>query len=274
MTIKMIATDMDGTFLKSDDNYDIDYFERVLAALQKKDIRFVAASGRQIANLRTLFKPVIERGGQIDYVASNGSIVATHEQDLYSVYLSAAQIQKVIDWNAANPDSADNLIILSGNHGTYISNHATGQVKKMVEMFYPNVHQVEKLMEIDDKIIGVTFVWPHEEVREHVEALEKIFGDELHATGSGFGSVDILPKGVNKATALEVLQDYYNILDDEIMVFGDNTNDLEMLQKYAHHYLMPNADAFMKEQITQEATAPNTDNGVIKTIIKELNLDI
>lgn len=270
----MIASDMDGTFLTSEDHYDVALFERLLAALEAQDIHFVAASGRQIENLRTLFQPVIANGGKIDYVASNGSVVATHEQDLYSVHLSAEQIQKVIDWNAENPDSADNLIILSGNKGTYISNHATGDVKAMVEQFYPNVMQVEKLLAVDDKILGVTFVWPHSEVREHAAALEAVFGDELHATGSGFGSVDILPKGVNKATALEVLQDYYDIRDDEVMVFGDNSNDLEMLTKYTYGYLMPNADAYMHSQIKQEAVAPNTENGVINTIIEKLNLDI
>ncbi|WP_349642218.1 Cof-type HAD-IIB family hydrolase [Eupransor demetentiae] len=272
MTIKMIASDMDGTFLTSEDGYDVPRFIRLLKQLQDREVHFVAASGRQLSNLKELFAPVVEAGGQIDYVAANGSVVATHDQMLYEIYLTAEQIKRVIDWNAVNPSSSDNLVVLSGVKGTYISNHASGQVKAMVEQFYPNVHQVEKLMKVDDKILGVTFIWPHDEVQEHVKELEETFGDELHATGSGFGSVDILPKGVNKATALQVLQDYYDILDDEVMVFGDNSNDLEMLQKYEHSYLMPNAEAFMHSQHDQEALAVNTESGVIRTIEAQLDL--
>ncbi|WP_312066302.1 HAD hydrolase family protein, partial [Leuconostoc lactis] len=42
MTIKMIASDMDGTFLTANDAYNRHRFERVLDQLQEKDVRFVA----------------------------------------------------------------------------------------------------------------------------------------------------------------------------------------------------------------------------------------
>ena len=46
-----------------------------------------------------------------------------------------------------------NIIIMTGDKGTYVSNHATGQVAEMVFQFYPNVKQVEKLMQVDDHIL-------------------------------------------------------------------------------------------------------------------------
>ena len=36
----------------------------------------------------------------MDFVGSNGAVVSTFEQQLYSVHLSANQLEKVIDWNA------------------------------------------------------------------------------------------------------------------------------------------------------------------------------
>ena len=228
MTIKMIASDMDGTFLTANDAYNRHRFERVLDQLQEKDVRFVAASGRQVKNLQQLFAPTIAKGYEINFVGSNGAMVATPDEQLYSVHLSPAQLHQVIEWNAKNPESAENIIIMTGDKATYVSNHATGPVADMVFQFYPNVKQVEKLMEVDDHILEVTFVWPNDEVQQHVAELRQVFGDELHATGSGFGSVDVLGKGVDKATGLQVLQDYYDILDREVMTFGDNGNDLEM----------------------------------------------
>ncbi|GAO99358.1 HAD-IIB family hydrolase [Fructobacillus ficulneus] len=277
MTIKMIASDMDGTFLSGEDSYNEERFAKDLAQLKEKGIRFVAASGRQVANLKKLFEPMKAHGlfDQIDFVSSNGSVVTAAGQELYAVYLSADQIRKVIDWNALNPKSADNVIVLAGVNGTYISNHVSPEFKDMLSMFYPNVTQVEKLLEIDDKILGVSFVWPHEEVQEHVAEIEKLFGHEIHVTGSGFGSVDVLPKNVDKAAALEVLQDYYNVGDHELMVFGDNTNDLEMLTKYDNAYLMPNASKIMHEANAhhQLAVKANVNDGVLATIEEKFDLN-
>ena len=272
MTIKMIASDMDGTFLTANDTYSQGRFERILDNLKARDMRFIAASGRQVKNLQELFEPTISKGYEIDYVGSNGAMVATHEEQLYSVHLSPEQLHKVIDWNAKNPEAAENIIIMTGDKATYVSNHATGPVAKMVFQFYPNVKQVEKLMTVDDHILEITFVWPNNEVQQHVSELREIFGDELHATGSGFGSVDVLGKGVDKAAGLQVLQDYYDVLDREVMTFGDNGNDLEMLQKYEHGYVMPNADNFMLEVIQKKALNTNVNDGVLETIENYLSI--
>lgn len=266
MGIKLIASDMDGTFLRKDNMYNVERFAKLLVELNNRQIKFVAASGRQIRNLQELFQPVLDEGHQIDYVASNGAVVSTFDQKLYSVHLTPDELGKVIDWNAKNPESAENLIIMTGEETTYISNHATPEVAAQVKLFYPNVKQVEKLLAVDEKILEVTFVWPTDEVQHHVAKLREVFGNELHATGSGFGSVDILGHGVDKATGIQVLQDYYDVLDDEVMVFGDNGNDLEMLQKYTNAYVMPNASPFMLQSINKKALADNRADGVMNTI--------
>jgi Cof subfamily protein (haloacid dehalogenase superfamily) len=267
MTIKLIASDMDGTFLRTGDVYDVERFQQLLDKLAARDIKFVAASGRQILNLKEVFAPVIAKGYQIDYVGTNGARVEAQGRSLKDAYLSLEQIAKVIEWNAVTYAKMENLIIMVGDKHTYLSNHATPEMIAMAREFYPNVKQVDKLMEVDDHIFTVTFNWPLDaEVKPYVDNLRRVFGDELHATGSGFGSVDVLPKRVNKAVALGVLQEHYGIADDEVVVFGDNENDLEMLHKYANAYVMPNAEPFMHAQIKQQAFATNDEDGVIKTI--------
>lgn len=36
--IKLVAFDMDGTFLRSDNTYDVERFKKIYRALQKKNI--------------------------------------------------------------------------------------------------------------------------------------------------------------------------------------------------------------------------------------------
>ena len=53
--IKLIATDMDGTLLNSNNQIQEGFYE-VFNELQEKDIIFAAASGRQYYNLLERFK--------------------------------------------------------------------------------------------------------------------------------------------------------------------------------------------------------------------------
>lgn len=269
--IKLIASDMDGTFLRTGDVYDVARFEKVLDELKARDIKFVAASGRQVGNLKEVFAPVLNDGYAIDYVGSNGARVEVAGQRLKDAYLSLEQIGALIYWNAITYEKNENLIIMVGDKHTYVSNHATPEAVAMAQQFYPNVRQVDKLLQVNDHILSVTFVWPLDaDVKQYVDRLRDVFGNAVHATGSGFGSVDVLPKGINKAVALGVVQEHYGIADDEVAVFGDNENDLEMLHKYKHAYVMPNAQSFMTKQIDQKAIATNDEDGVVATIEKIL----
>ena len=266
--LKMIASDMDGTFLSDDKLYDIERFIKQLEFMKEHDIKFVAASGNQVQHLKHIFKPAIERGFKLDYVASNGALVVSGDEIVHASTLTKEQMSKVIQWNADNPASSGNLVVLNGINGSYVSNHATEQHIKLLKIWYHNLRQVEKFAEVEDDILEVTFIWNlNENVSERVEELRQVFGDQLHATGSGFGSVDILAPNANKATGLQYLQDRYGIQNDQIVVFGDNQNDLEMLKKYPQGgYVMPNAEEFMHDQVELKALADNNNDGVLKTI--------
>ncbi len=54
-SIKMVAVDIDGTFVRSDYTYDRLRFRQILARMQKAGCRFVVASGNQYYQLRDLF---------------------------------------------------------------------------------------------------------------------------------------------------------------------------------------------------------------------------
>ena len=55
--IKLIATDMDGTFLNDQHQYDQDLLRKVLASCKEKGIYFAAASGRALLSLKSLWNP-------------------------------------------------------------------------------------------------------------------------------------------------------------------------------------------------------------------------
>ena len=52
MSIRLIATDMDGTFLNNEHNYDHHRFKKVFDKLTKNGVQLVAASGSSYPRLR------------------------------------------------------------------------------------------------------------------------------------------------------------------------------------------------------------------------------
>ena len=72
MTVKVIVTDMDGTFLNDAKQYDRSRFLAQFAQLQQQGIEFVVASGNQYYQLISFFPEIRDR---ISFVAENGALV-------------------------------------------------------------------------------------------------------------------------------------------------------------------------------------------------------
>ena len=101
--IKLIATDMDGTFLNDQHQYDQDLLRKVLASCKEKGIYLAAASGRALLSLKSLFEGFED---QMIFIAENGSVVEFHGDDLYEAtmskdfYLGVFEALKSSPWKA------------------------------------------------------------------------------------------------------------------------------------------------------------------------------
>ena len=58
---------------------------------------------------------------------------------------------------------------------------------------------------------------------------------------TGLASIDIIPSGISKETGLSHLAEKFKIQPSEILAFGDNLNDLEMLTYAGTSFAMLNA---------------------------------
>lgn len=93
--IKLIASDMDGTFLNPQGRYDKERFQQLLDQLTEKNIPFVVASGNRLERLTTIFSDI---SGNIDYVAENGALVIDKGRVLEQKALSEHLVDAVIDF--------------------------------------------------------------------------------------------------------------------------------------------------------------------------------
>ena len=89
--IKMIATDMDGTFLDSEKRFDPEFID-IFYKLKEKNIKFVIASGNQYYRLFQKFIPLSD---QMYFIAENGSFIAEGATELYCNIIDDDVVEKI-----------------------------------------------------------------------------------------------------------------------------------------------------------------------------------
>ncbi|HHD2638821.1 TPA: sugar-phosphatase YbiV, partial [Escherichia coli] len=93
MSVKVIVTDMDGTFLNDAKTYNQPRFMAQYQELKKRGIKFVVASGNQYYQLISFFP---ELKDEISFVAENGALVYEHGKQLFHGELTRHESRIVI----------------------------------------------------------------------------------------------------------------------------------------------------------------------------------
>ena len=88
--ISLVVSDFDGTIIKPGMFAPTERFFQNVEQLISNDIPFVAASGRQYANLRRILSPIADK---IDFIAENGCLVI-HKGELIYKSVIPRDIQK------------------------------------------------------------------------------------------------------------------------------------------------------------------------------------
>ena len=93
--VKMVAVDIDGTFVRSDYTYDVPRFRRLLARMQAAGCRFVVASGNQYYQLRDLFPGC---AAELAFVAENGALVKDRDELVFTASIP----KETVDFDLRN----------------------------------------------------------------------------------------------------------------------------------------------------------------------------
>ena len=91
------------------------------------------------------------------------------------------------------------------------------------------------------------------------------WGSKLKVVTAGREWLDIMERGVNKGAALKEIQESLGILPEETMAFGDNLNDIELLERAKYSYAIGNAREEVKEAANYVADT-NVNDGVLKVL--------
>lgn len=254
--IKLVASDMDGTLLDGQGETPPETYDLV-RRLDAAGIRFVAASGRRLDTLREQFAPVVDR---MDFVASNGAQVVVDGKLVDLELFSHAAVRRLA--HAVALFDTLHLALFDDVRSYLLDDERC--FEREIDKNLPLPVRVYDVPEPEVGIVKAS-VYCDDAVMDMAYALARELGDEFVFAPSGSRWIDVMQRGVNKATGIEQVLEARGLAFDEVMAFGDSMNDYELLRRVGVSCAMGNGRSAIR-QISDRVLGTNLEQSVQKEI--------
>jgi len=249
---------MDGTLLNSKHEVSSLFFD-LFEELKKRNIHFVAASGRQYHSIVDKLAAI---KNEIVVIAENGAFVKQQEKELLVTPLQKSiQHELLSRINTINGAHA----MLCGKYTSYFDGKSAAFLDQLKE-YYSNYEILDTYESVTDEILKIAVYHPIS-AEEYIFPAMKSHEDQIKVKVSGQNWVDLNHSNANKGYALMHLMKLLSLKSNEVLVFGDYNNDLEMLQLVDYSFAMANAHPNVLETANFK-TASNDDYGVERILEK------
>ena len=264
MAIKLMATDMDGTFLDKKSQYDAEHLRKLLVQAREKGIYFVVASGRAVQSLKEVFADFQD---QVIFLGENGTVVEYKGKTLYEEIMPRKLYLDIVDKIRTSHFKNRDMVHLSGKNGAYTLSSIDDEYRTFLEHYYPNLQLVDDFATVQDEIFKIGANFAAEEVFQASQWLTWEIEGVVSLT-SGFECLDVMLDHVDKGNGLRHLCEILGILPSEVVAFGDNYNDEQML-RFAGSAIVPeNAVPEIKE--IADLVIADHDTGSVIAYMEEL----
>ena len=249
--IKMIATDLDGTLLRSDKTIS-DYTKSVLAQCRQQGIKIVYATARG-ASVDSV-APASMFDGRI---TMNGAIAIADGHEFYTLipYLMARPVLIACDQYGLKTTS-------EAVDGMHYSNFDVGNEWVIFKTKY-------EMVDFAQHNIDAAKLYAIIRTPEDVAYIESHLPGELYQSVSRDGLTLIMHKDATKSKAIAKLAQLWDIAPSEIAAFGDDLNDIDMLTYAGIGVAMENALDDVKA-VCKSTCQSNNSDGLAKWIEKNI----
>ena len=275
MAIKLIVTDLDGTFLNSNHvtipKENIEAFKKA----HEMGIKVAVASGRT----KILADNVTEQLPFLDYlITSNGAVT-------YDLKTGEVVCQTLIDskqsieiFNILKDYDLIYEIYYKGDcfmnpesYSQFDENHVAPHIYKLLSNFMKEVPKLELFINGNgiEKLNIFTLT-----AEERIELEEKIsrscdvaFASSFPVTTGKNGNLEMTDANATKGFAVKGIADSLGIGKESIMCFGDGENDCSMLTFADYSFAMENGTDLVKS--TAKFQTDTCDNGGVAKAIKK-----
>lgn len=256
--VKLIASDMDHTLLMENGKLPDGFFDYI-DRLDEKGIRFVVASGRPMYTLRNMFGDKMDK---LVVIGDNGAAISNCGEIIYKSLMDVEEYQKMIRFVE---DETDGVAVLCALSGAYVLKKYE-KYAKFFRAFLRNLTFVDDMRSLDVEANKFTIFAPDGDAAvKYKEIYTPRFGDNFSVTVGGREWIDIMNKGVDKGMAMRKIGELLDVDTSEMMAFGDNFNDAEMLKTVYYSYIVANAQPGM-EKFARFRAPSNEERGVLQVM--------
>ena len=272
MAIKLIVTDLDGTFLNTNHvtipKENIEAFKRA----HDMGIKVAIASGRT----KILTDYLVEQLPFLDYlITSNGAI--TYDLHTGKVVCStlmsnskSVEIFNILkDYNLIYEIYFDGKCYMNNeSYAMFDTEHVSPHIHALLKDFIKPVQSLETL--VDGKGIeklNILSLSGEERLEIESKISDVAFASSFPIVKGVNGNLEMTDKNATKGFAVKGLAEVLHISKENIMCFGDGENDCPMLEYADYSFAMANGNDLAKA--TAKFTTDTNDNfGVAKAINK------
>lgn len=254
--VKMVVTDMDGTLLNARHEVSDRFFE-LYYALKEKGVEVVAASGRQYHSMTDKLKPLKD---ELVFIAENGALIRHRDETLLTTPLPRNFLAEILT-RAAGVDRAHPVLCAAGN--AYVDG-VSSDFLTLLKEYYTDFAITPELQTVNDPILKVA-IYHFESSEQFIYPAFRELEGPLKIKVSGSNWVDVSHPDAHKGFALSQLMARRGIGREQLMVFGDFNNDLEMLELADYSFAMANAHPNVLKT-ARYRTASNEEQGVERVL--------
>lgn len=262
--MQIIFSDIDGTLLNQEHQVT-PATARAIKACVDKGLYFVPVSARMPEAIRPIIdeigipSPIIAYNGAL-IQAQDGTVVDSKIMAMTEVLSVCHTIEKLgqdLAWN------------IYSYKAWYSSQQAHNLVhnEEVVVGLKSQIADLDQLASLKEAH-KVLVMCPPERTEQVLQALKEDYPD-LSIAKSLPHLIEVMATGIDKGQAVKALADYYYVPISETMAFGDNYNDLEMLETVGQGILMGNAPQALQERIGK-VTLDHNHDGIAQVLEKEI----
>ncbi|MDD3570795.1 MAG: Cof-type HAD-IIB family hydrolase [Lachnospiraceae bacterium] len=272
---KLAVTDIDGTLVDSKGNIS----QKTLQTIKKvtdRGIPFTVCTGRNITKAMPIAKKL---GLKVPFVCIDGILIydPVVGKPVLDMSMSRENVKKIVKLGAER----NTFIEVSDGYKYYKylptkahrkydcfnKHNFTGRVKSyMGGIRY--VNSPDELCQVKGPIYQVV-IGAEDEITREITSIVR---------NQGYQSIEVRDllwkeflfinhQGMGKARGVKLLCDYFKISPKEVIAFGDERNDIDMLELVGMGVAMDNADESVKA-VADYVTLSNDNDGVAEALSK------
>lgn len=257
--IKLVVTDIDGTLGPANtDRINEEYYD-VIRKLQEKGILFGGASGRSYYALSHLFASVKD---DMVFLSDNGARGVYKGKELFSVPMKISECRELVRDVRKLSDCQS---VWQSCEKTYFEKGDEEVYHIMKDYMHYDCVMVDDLLTLTIPSIKYTIYHPEDAESAIRGEFQEKWSKTHQLVCAGNNYMDAMDLHANKGTGLKKIQDYLGITREETMAFGDNINDIEMLENAAASYAVGDAREEVKNA-ARNVAPPMKEDGVLQVL--------